>query len=48
MMQWKEKKHWKKLTVCTDNDKKNCLSPKKFYSPSPQKNNGPDPLSSDN
>ena len=33
-------------TVYTDNDKKNCLSPKKFYPP--HKNNGPDSLSPDN
>lgn len=38
MMQWKKKKHWKKLTVCTDNDKKNCLSPKKvLFPPAPPK-----------
>ena len=35
MMQSKKKKTLEK-TVCTDNDKKNCLSPHKFYPP-PQK-----------
>lgn len=35
MMQSKKKKTLEK-TVCTDNEKKNCLSPNKFYPP-PQK-----------
>ena len=50
MMQSKKKKTLEK-TVCTDNDKKNCLSPNKFYPPPPppkKNNNGPDPLSPDN
>lgn len=42
----RRKKKTLETTVCTDNDKKNCLSPKKFY-PLP-KNNGPDSLSPDN
>ena len=37
MMQSKKKKHCMGKTVCTDNDKKNCLSPNKFYPPPPQK-----------
>lgn len=32
-----EEKKTLEKTVCTDNDKKNCLSPKKFYSPPPPK-----------
>ena len=36
MMQSKKKQTLEK-TVCTDNDKKNCLSPHKFYPPPPQK-----------
>ena len=36
MMQSKKKKTLEK-TVCTDNDKKNCLSPNKFYLPPPKK-----------
>ena len=45
-----EKKKTPEKTICTDNDKKNCLSPNKFPPPPKKKknNNGPDPLSPDN
>ena len=44
MMQSKKKNTGKNSLHAQTTTKKDCLSPKKFYSP-PPKNNGPDPLS---